>query len=153
MFSKVKALNDGGYGLRRKFILKNDILKNKYPQKHCFHEKSRWNNHCWFLFGHYLVTIWSLFGRYLVAIWSLFGRYWSLFGRYCLLLVFLVTIWSLFDVFGPNSLTFIVSMVTHVTNSFRPGPIGPIWVHSFGARARVHSKMGNCMVTVAFHIP
>ena len=76
----------------------------------------------WSLFGRYLVAIWSLFGRYLVAIWSLFGRYlvaicryWSLFGRYCLLLVFLVTIWSLFDVFGPNSLTFIVSMVTHVT--------------------------------------
>ena len=123
MFSKIKALNDGGYGLRRKFILKNDILKNKCPRKHFVHEKSRWNNHCWFLFGHYLVAIWSLFGRYFVAIWSLFGRYlvaicryWSLFGRYCLLLVFLVTIWSLFDVFGPNSLTCIVSMVTHVNN-------------------------------------
>ena len=85
MFSKIKALNDGGYGLRRKFILKNDILKNKYPRKHVFLKSLDGTT----IVGFYLVTIWSLFGHYFVAIWSLFGRYlvaiWSL----------LVAIWSL----------------------------------------------------------
>ena len=39
IFSKIKALNDGGTAFGENSFLKNDLLKNKCPQKAVFHEK------------------------------------------------------------------------------------------------------------------